>query len=135
MHASSTKAAKLSMSLLLDILANSFAVVSLVAEHLLGIAVDVVHQGRIGGGALPGALFLVGDDAQALFVARQACLIWTGTGQHKARYGNRRWRWGRGQDRPGFARKGRQTQRLAVAIGVATPTGRPCLEGRPCPDR
>ena len=34
---------------LLDIPANGFAVVSLVAEHLFGIAVDIVHQGRIGG--------------------------------------------------------------------------------------
>jgi hypothetical protein len=34
---------------LLDILANGFAVVSFVPGHLLGIAVDVVHQGRIGG--------------------------------------------------------------------------------------
>ena len=33
---------------LLDISANGFAVVSLVADYLLGIAVDVVHQGRIG---------------------------------------------------------------------------------------
>jgi len=32
-----------------DIPANGFAVVSLIAEHLFGIAVDVVHQGRIGG--------------------------------------------------------------------------------------
>jgi hypothetical protein len=31
---------------LLDILANGFAVVSFVAGHLLGIAVDVVHQGK-----------------------------------------------------------------------------------------
>ena len=34
---------------LLDIPANGLAVVSLVAEHLFGIAVDIVHQGRIGG--------------------------------------------------------------------------------------
>src|SRR5207342_3412849 len=29
---------------LLDVLANGFAVVAFVAEHLFGIAVDVVHQ-------------------------------------------------------------------------------------------
>ena len=35
---------------LLDIpSSNGLAVVSLIAEHLLGIAVDIVHQGRIGG--------------------------------------------------------------------------------------
>ena len=34
---------------LLDIPSNGLAVVSLIAEHLLGIAVDIVHQGRIGG--------------------------------------------------------------------------------------
>jgi hypothetical protein len=33
----------------LDILTNGLAVVSLIAEHLLGIAVDIVHQSRIGG--------------------------------------------------------------------------------------
>ena len=33
-------------SVLLDIPANGFAVVSLVAKHLFGIAVDIVHQGQ-----------------------------------------------------------------------------------------
>ena len=34
---------------LLDVVANGFAVVALVAEHLLGIAVDFLHQRRKGG--------------------------------------------------------------------------------------
>src|SRR4029078_2868432 len=31
---------------LLDVLANGFAIVALVAKHLFGIAVDIVHQRR-----------------------------------------------------------------------------------------
>src|SRR6478672_9960154 len=34
---------------LLDVLANGFAIVALVAKHLFGIAVDLVHQRRNGG--------------------------------------------------------------------------------------
>jgi len=34
---------------LLDVLANGFAIVALVAKHLFGIAVDIVHQRRNGG--------------------------------------------------------------------------------------
>jgi hypothetical protein len=41
---------------LLDIATDSLAVVSPVAEHLIGIAVDLLHQGREGGDVvrLPG---------------------------------------------------------------------------------
>ena len=34
---------------LLDVAANGFAVVALVAEHLFRVAVDFLHQGRKGG--------------------------------------------------------------------------------------
>ena len=41
---------------LLDVAANGFAVVALIAEHLFGVAVDFLHQGRKGGDivGLPG---------------------------------------------------------------------------------
>jgi hypothetical protein len=59
--------------------------------------------------ALPGGLIVVGDDAQALFVARRGlCLklgmpIGTGTKrQHEARRAKRGCRWWPGQDRPGL---------------------------------
>ena len=56
---------------LLDVLANGFAVVSLVAEHLLGIAVDVVHQGGICGD-------IVGLAGRDLDANRQAFCIGAG---------------------------------------------------------
>lgn len=34
---------------LLDVVADGFAIVAPVAEHLLGITVDLLHQGRKGG--------------------------------------------------------------------------------------